>query len=716
MADSFLSTIWYRVAELKPRLRAHVSVHRHRYRGHPWYVLHDHGAGRIHRFTPGAYMLIGQFDGARTVDSIWQQLADSYDEDAPSQDDVIQLLSTLHQQDLIQYEGAPDVAELLERYNKQSRQVIKQNLTNPISIRVPLWDPNAFLDKTLPGVQWLLGWFGLLLWSVVILAGGATAFLNWGRLTENFADRILATENLLITLVTYPLLKALHELAHGYLAKRRGAEVREMGIMFLVFFPVPYVDASAAAAFRNKWHRALVSAGGILIETFAAAVAVMIWANAETGLVSALAFNVIMVGGLSTIIVNGNPLLKFDGYYILSDLIEIPNLSDRATKFYGHLIQRYVFGAKQMREKTATTGEKVWFVLYAPAAFVYRMSVMIGIATLVATKYFIVGVCIALWSVFNALVKPSFKHIRHVLTSPKLRKVRRRAKAWTFGTIAVLLAAIALIPMPLRTDSEGVVWLPDNAHVRAETSGFVRQIRATRGAEVAQAAPLLDLTEPSLDSRITAMEARVREMSLRVVAAEVKDRRALVVARLELSEAEAELERERKRRHDLALRAPREGRFETVMPLDDLPGRYLQEGDLVGYVLPDHATEVRVVVPQDDIALVRDRVDKVELVLAGRAEEKYESRVLRAVPTGVNELPSPALGQMGGGRHVTNPGDQEGLQTLEPIFVYDIALPDTLRTAPFGARVLVRFDHGHETIAQQGFRRARQLFLRRFGA
>ncbi|EAQ02910.1 peptidase, M50 family protein [Pseudooceanicola batsensis HTCC2597] len=716
MAESFLSTIWYRVADLRPRLRAHVSAHRHRYRGQPWYVLHDHGAGRIHRFTPGAYMVIGQFDGTRTVDAIWKTLADSYDADAPSQDDVIQLLSTLHQQDLIQYEGAPDVAELLERYNKQSRQIIKQNLTNPVSIRVPLWDPNAFLDRTLPAVGWMLGWFGFALWALVVVAGGATAFLNWGRLTENFADRILATENLLITLVTYPLLKALHELAHGYLAKRRGAEIREMGIMFLVFFPVPYVDASAAAAFRNKWHRAAVSAGGIIVETFAAAVAVMIWANAETGLVSALAFNVVMVGGLSTLVVNGNPLLKFDGYYIFSDIIEIPNLSDRATKFYGHLIQRYVFGARQIRERTATFGERVWFLLYAPSAFVYRMSVMIGIAMLVASKYFIIGVAIALWSVFNAIVKPAFKHIRHVLTSPKLRKVRGRAKAWTFGTVAAVVAAIALIPLPLRTDTEGVVWLPDDAHVRAETSGFVRAVTARQGAEVAPAAPLLELAEPTLESRIEGMEARVREMNMRVIAAEVQDRRTLDVARLELAEAQAELDRERKRRQDLELRAPRAGRFETVMPPDDLPGRFLQEGDLVGYVLPGRATRVRVVVPQDDIALVRAHVEKVELVMAGAAEDRHESRILRAVPSGLNQLPSPALGQAGGGRHVTNPGDRNGVETMEPVFVYDLALPDTLHDAPFGARVLVRFDHGDETIARQGFRRVRQLFLRRFGA
>jgi putative peptide zinc metalloprotease protein len=484
MEEAFLSPIWYRVAELRPRLRAHVSVHRHRYRGQPWYVLHDHGAGRVHRFTPAAYLLIGRLDGNRSVDAVWRSVAETRDEDAPSQDDVIRLLSRLHQQDLIQYQGSPDVSELLQRYDRQSRQLVKQNLLNPVSIRVPMWDPDAFLSKTLPFVRPLLGWIGLLLWLVVVSAGAVTAGLQWERLTFDIADRMLAAENLLIALITYPLLKAAHELMHGYLAKQWGAEVREMGIMFLVFFPVPYVDASAAAAFRNKWRRAAVSAGGIIVELFVASIAIMVWANAEQGFVSALAYNLVLIGGISTLLVNGNPLLKFDGYYILTDIIEIPNLGNRSNEYLGYLIQRYIFGAKRLRRKPATPGERVWFLLYAPTAFCYRLFVMIGIALFVASQYFIVGVLIALWSVFNAVVKPLLKHIRYVMTSPKLRKVRPRAQRWTFGTMAAAVAIILAVPLPLRTDAEGVIWLPDEAHVRSGTTGFVEEVTAQRGDQV----------------------------------------------------------------------------------------------------------------------------------------------------------------------------------------------------------------------------------------
>ncbi|MEY8840110.1 PqqD family protein, partial [Cribrihabitans sp. XS_ASV171] len=345
MAESYLSTIWYRVADLQPKLRNHVSVHRHRYRGRAWYVLHDHASGRVHRFTPGAYMLIGQMDGGRTVDEVWRALAEAYDEDAPGQDEVIRLLSRLHQNDLIRYSGSPDVADLLERYNRNTRQIVKQNLLNPMSFRLPLFDPDAFLKKTLPWVRPLTGWFGLLVWLVVVAAGILTAAMHWEELTRNLVDQMLAASNLMIALVTYPLLKALHELAHGYLIRARGGEVREMGVMFLVFFPVPYVDASAAAAFRSKWSRAAVSAGGIFVETIAAAVAVMVWAAAEPGLVRAVAYNVVLVGGISTVLVNGNPLLKFDGYYVLADLIEIPNFGTRANRYWGHIIQRHLFGA-----------------------------------------------------------------------------------------------------------------------------------------------------------------------------------------------------------------------------------------------------------------------------------------------------------------------------------------------------------------------------------
>lgn len=714
--ESYLSTIWYRVARLAPRLRAHVRVHRHRYRGQAWYVLHDHATGRIHRFTPAAYLMIGQFDGIRTVDAIWQDLAATHEAEAPSQDDVIRLLSRLHQNDLIQYRGSPDIADLLERYNRQSMQLLKQNLTNPVMFRIPMWDPDAFLTRTLPFVRPLTGWFGLILWLAVVLAGILTAAVNWGPLTSNIGDQLLNMQNIVIMAISYPFLKALHELAHGYLAKARGGEIREMGIMLLVFFPVPYVDASSAGAFRNKWDRASVAMGGIFAETFVAAVAVMVWASVEPGLTRAIAYNLVLIGGISTLVVNGNPLLKFDGYYVLSDLIESPNFATRANNYYGHLIQRHVFGARNIKEETATRGEKVWFIVYAPASFVYRMVVMLGIALYVSAHAFILGVLIALWTLFNAIVKPAFKHLRHVVTSPKLRKVRRRAMGWTFGTIAAVIALLLVVPVPLRTSAEGVVWLPDEAHVRARTSGFLAEVPPPRGAEVAANTVLARLSEPALLARLDALEWQVEEHRRRHAALSITDRPGAEVAAIQLEDAQAELRRERARAGELDIRAPIPGRFEPALPPESLLGRYVSEGDVIAYVLPERPDRVRVAVRQDDNILVRGRLARVEVKLAGHLEERHESRLLREVPSALDRLPSAALTREGGGRFLADPTDPERLRVLEQVFLYDLGLPETLASAPFGLRVLVRFDHGLEPAGVQLWRRLRQLLLRQFGA
>lgn len=716
MSESYLSTIWYRVARLAPRLQSQVTIHRHRYRGQPWYVLHDHATGRVHRFTPGAYMVIGQFDGKRTIDEIWSGLAESLDEHAPSQDDVVQLLSTLHQNDLILYHSSPDVADLLERHNRMTRQIIKQNLMNPMSFRLPLWDPDRFLERTLPVVRWLISGWGLLLWALVVGAGGFTAAMHWTALTTDLSGQLFSGRNIAITLVSYPLLKAMHELAHGYLTKMRGGEVREMGVMFLVFFPVPYVDASSAAAFRNKWHRAVVSAGGIIIETFAAAIAVFIWVDAEPGMTRAIAYNVIMVGGLSTLLVNGNPLLKFDGYFVLSDVIEIPNLSNRATQFYGHLIQRYIFAAKQLRDFNATDGEKLWFLFYAPAAFVYRTLVMIGIALFVAGRFFFIGVMLAMWSIFSTLIKPAAKHLKHVLTSPQLRKVRKRANLITWGGIGVIVGALALIPLPLRTDSEGVLWLPESSYLRARGPGFIESVVATRGSLVAAGTDLVHLKDPGLEARLTLLRWRVEEQRRRLQAAEAKDQARADEIRTALAAAEAEYVREQERLDDMHIVAATEGHFEPIDRPETLQGRFLNQGDLVGYVLPPRADTIRVAYSQEDETLIKTRLKGVEVKLAGYLHDRHDTRVIRQIPAATDQLPSPALAEVSGGRFQVNPASAEGMQSLERIFLLDLAAPPGMSDAAFGTRVLVRFDHGLEPSGVQAYRRLRQLFQKRFGA
>jgi putative peptide zinc metalloprotease protein len=715
MAEPFLSSSWYRVATLRPKLREHARVERHRYRGRAWYVVHDHASGRVHRLSPAAYLFVAMMDGTRTIDDLWTDAAARLGDDAPSQDDIVRLLSQLHSADLLQAEAPPDARELFERLSTQQRSRLWRTLLNPMAVRIPLWDPDAFLERSLPLVRPLLGWFGGVLWLLVVVPAVVLAAQHWTDLTENLSDRLLAAESLLLIGLIYPVIKLLHELGHAYTTKVFGGEVHELGVMLLVLFPTPYVDASAAAGFRGKYRRVTVGAAGMLVELFLAGLAMYVWLAVEPGLVRAVAFNVMLIAGLSTIVFNGNPLLRYDGYYILADLIEIPNLAIRAARFWGHLIDRYIFRTEGALSFPATLGERVWFLIYGPASFVYRLFIMLAIALYVGGAYLAVGVVLAVWTVFSSVIVPAWKALAHVCASPRLRRNRRRAAGITFGALAGSVAALLWIPWPLHTTTEGVIWLPETAIVRAGTDGFARRLMIEPGTQVRVGDPLIETDEPTLKAQIETGRWRVEELEAQLATERFTDRSQAEITRTELGQARAELARSTERAARLMAHSRADGMF-VLAKAPDLPGRFFREGEPVAYVTPSSARVVRVTVAQDDIELVRHKLRHVEAKLPGRVTETFTAALVREVPAARDELPSKALGAGGGGQLAIDPRDQHGTKTLQRVFQFDLELPAEAPSEAFGSRVHVRFEHEWEPLGLQWYRRARQLLLSRFYA
>ena len=283
MSASLFSSSWYKVAYLRVRLRKHASIHRHVYREKIWYVLQDHATGQFQRFTPQAYQQIGLMDGSKTLQQIWDAACERLGDDLPTQDEVIQLVAQLNKANVIQTDALPDIEQLQRRRREEVRSKFLQQLKSPLSIRIPMLDPERFLAFCMPLVMLIFSRFGAVIWLLTILLGGALAVINWEPLTDNLSDRLLALENLLLMALVYPVVKLVHELGHAYAVKRWGGEVHEMGVMLLVLFPVPYVDASAASSFRNKYQRMLVGAVGILGELLMSAIAMIVWVTAEPG-------------------------------------------------------------------------------------------------------------------------------------------------------------------------------------------------------------------------------------------------------------------------------------------------------------------------------------------------------------------------------------------------------------------------------------------------
>ena len=713
MAGSFLSASWYRVAELRPQLRSHAQVQRQRFRGRPWYVLRDSASGKLHRFTPGAYHVLQLMDGERSIDAIWKQVAVATGVDAPTQDEIIELLSKLHAGDLLQTDLAPDVAELAERGAKQKRQKLRQSFINPLSIRIPLWDPDAFLNRSWPSLAWMFGPVGLVLWLLAMLPALVLAGMYWDELAGDLSARVLGSQNLLLLFLVYPAIKLMHELGHGYAVKSGDGEVHEMGVMLLVLAPIPYVDASASGAFRSKWRRAFVGAAGMLVELFIAALALIVWVLVEPGLVRSIAYNVIFVAGMSTLIFNGNPLLRYDAYYILADLIEIPNLAQRSNQAWQWLAKQHLFGAKELDRPQASAGEWRWFMFYGPAAFVYRTVVMIAISLFIAGEFFFVGALLAIWGATTMFVLPIAKGLKYVLWNVEIQRQRQRALLVTFGGLALFMLLVLIVPMPLRSHAEGIVWVPQDAEVRAGGDGFVQRLMVAPNTIVAAGDLLLVMRDPELEADAVQRGERIRRLEVQYASQMFDQRLQAAVVAQDLARERVGLARTEERLGELLLSAKTAGRLRLARA-EDLPERYVKNGELLGYILSAPPRVVRAVVSQDDIALVRDHLAGVEVKIADRLDESYSARVLREVPGGQDQLPARALSIEGGGTHGTDPRDPQGLRSLERLFQLDLELPDSVGELQLGTRVHVRFRHQSEPLASQWGRRLRQLFLSRF--
>ena len=714
MSASLFSSSWYRVAGLKPRIRSHASIHRHHYRGQLWYVLQDRSSGRCHRLTPSAYQLVGLMDGERTLQQIWQLASERLGDDGPTQDEAIRLLGLLHFADVLRCDVTPDTVEMMRRQQRRADGEWWRRFTNPLSLKIPLLDPDAFLNRWVHLVKPLFSWPAAVAWLVLVVWAVLVAASRWSELTQGASAELLDPRSLLLLWILYPIVKAIHELGHAFAAKMWGGEVHEMGIMFLVLMPIPYVDASCASVFPSKWRRAAVGAAGILVELFVAALALLVWANVEPGLVRSIAYQIVWIGGASAILFNGNPLLKFDGYYVLSDLIEIPNLASRSRQHLAGFALRHLCRLKDVRDPVMAPGEGAWFLGYGVASFVYRLVIMVGIALFIAGRFFVIGVLLALFSVTMQVVVPVLRQLSFLLTSPRLGEKRAKAVATTAAVALAAAILLLLVPLPSRTRAEGVVQPPEGAEIRAQAEGFVLRVLAQPGSWVEPAAPLILTRDPSLEARVAVLEAQLRELQARHHAERGRDRVRARITAEEIATAQVALAYGRERIGEVVVRSPARGVFVIVQP-NDLVGRFVAQGELIGYVLGRSIDTVRVVVPQADAALVRGRTESVEVRLASRIDETLSATIRREVPGASDRLPSPALGSRGGGRFAVDPADPDGVKTLAPVFQLELTLSQGAPIREIGGRAYVRLDHGSEPLAAQAYRSLRRLFLSRLG-
>lgn len=689
---------WSRVSKLTPKMRPHVQITRQLFRGEPWHVVHDPVSNAFFRLNPVAYHFVGLLDGRRTVEAAWDCTVLRHGDSAPTQNEVIGLLGQLNQANLLRVDLPVDAQPLLDRARRRKIKHWTGQLMSILFIRIPLINPDRALAWTLPLVRPLLSRFGLMLWLVWMLFCAAQFLPELGSFARN-ADSVLAPSNWGWMILLFLVTKAVHEFGHGIVCKRFGGAVPETGVMMLVLFPAPFVDATSSWKFDDKWKRLLVGAAGMLFELPIAAGAALVWIYASEhspgSLTQQLAYNTVFLASITTILFNANPLLRFDGYYMLSDLLEIPNLYDRASRHLKFLVQRYAFGMENAQPITTIPAEQVTMTLYGMASQVYRVLVLTGIILFIAGQFLAVGVLMAVWSFIAWVIIPSGKFVHWLATNHALEEHRPRAVAVTLAVVGSIVLLIGVIPLPEHRYTQGIVESAVRADVVAGTAGFVTAVHVRTGQHVQKDDVMFVMDNRHLVSRKQQLEAELQRLMVERRKALAEDPVALQVAEERAQPIRDELADITERLESLVIRSPLSG---TVIgnDLHQLEGRYINRGDAVARVVDMSDVRVTSLVSQaQSSAGFFQSIEHVELRTVGQVDRVMNSTLLKAFDSGRNELPHPALGYGGGGTIATDQKDPKGRTTMRPQFELWFELPAEHDANPvaalLGQRVFVRF-------------------------
>lgn len=744
---------WYRVESLHPRLRSTVQISRQHFRDQTWHVVQDHTNNSFIRLTEPAYRLLGLLDGRRSVGDAWKICMDQLGDDAPTQPETIQLLGQLYQHNLLQAELAADTHGLFTRYSKRRTREVQGYLTNLMFARIPLIDPDAFLLRWMPLFGWIFSWVGLLVWTLIVGTGVyfLTSVPGWAHKVVSGHEGILAPSNIIWLYLCFALIKACHEMGHAISCRKfgiqsgTGGEVHVIGIMFLIFSPVPYVDASSSWALRSKWQRIVVGAAGMWIELAIAALAAIVWAKTnDTSLWHQLAYNVMFIASFSTIVFNANPLLRYDGYYMLSDLLEIPNLAQRSKEFIHYLVKRYVWNVKHARNPAHTPGEKVWMFFYAIASFLMRVVVTLGIAwyllSVLSGVLIFLALIMGLAGLIGWILVPIGKFVHYLTTSPELLRVRGRAVLTTLLFVGLLVTAVGAVRAPdwewapgiVHADTRDTAGRPAMHVIAPDADGFVTSVLhdaprdpATGHFRVTRGQTLLTARNEEIELTIRKLEAQLDEARQRRNIAEAEaaanregPARAQAYDR-QIATLEQLIKIERNRLSKLAVKAPIDGVL-MLPELEHLPGAYIHQGDALGYVINTDRLVVVATVPNEAIGPIRTQSRRgVELRVEGRPDILLRGSFGPddTSPSGTHDLRSPSLGMMGGGQIMTDSQDQQGTKAAERYFEIRITLDpgQNLRLHPM-QRVVVGFPVESKSLAVQAWTKLQQLFQKRMGA
>ncbi len=524
-----------RLGPVQAGLRTDLEVTRHLFRGQPQYVVRDPLTFKTHQFSPGDYQILVALNDSATLDEVFQLLVQRGTLNATQQDAFYQFVLTLHR---LNYLTLPisDGKMLYERFAGRQRTALWRQLSGFLFLRMPLVNPDTFLDRTADFVRPLFTRAALTLWILLMLTGVGILLQRWDSFRDP-AHSILANETLLFLWIALVVLKVVHEFGHAYACKVFGGKVPEMGAFLIAFTPCAYMDASSAWGFSRMRHRIIVSLAGMYFESIVAFLALILWCWTDDPLISSCAHHVVVLSSAVTIAFNINPLMRYDGYYILSDLTGIPNLRQRSIEQVQWVLKRCLLGIKRPQSHNSR-GTRVFLFSYGVASATYKVTLVLAICTMIAMKFYLVGIGLAAFFLSSLLWSVVRDMLAYLWRSQETQPVRLRAIALSCVALVVVPAAVALIPVPCRVVIPGIVQTNEDRTVYAQIDGFLQPSAVAVGSTVGQGEAICSLENIGLQDLVAETLAQCEVSRLQYCRGVVQNPHAAAAARLRWAHVE----------------------------------------------------------------------------------------------------------------------------------------------------------------------------------
>jgi putative peptide zinc metalloprotease protein len=674
---------------VKLRVRADLSIKPQKYEGRTYYVIKDPVSLRYYRFKEHEHFLLRMMNGTHTLDDAQKEFEKRFRPDRLTLEDLEQFGQQLLTAGLAQNESPQAGKQLFDRRKKRRRMEILQALTNILYIKIPIFDPEKLLTRMLKYTRWIFTASFLFVSAGVMLAAIVLVLTHF----QTFRDRLpsyqefFSFKTIIYMWAALGVVKVIHEFGHGLSCKVFGGEVHEMGFLFLCFSPAMYCNVSDAWMLPSKWRRIIISGAGIYVELMIAAISTFVWWN-STGqpFINYLSLSLMVVCSVSTVMFNGNPLMRFDGYYVLADWLEIPNLRDRSNRYIQRLAMEHCLGVEVQPEPYMELWRRILFVTYAVTSYIYRWVITFVILKFMATflkpyKLEVISSLLALFAAGSMVGWPLFRLGKNLYKRGRMPDMKSIRVTLSAAAVACVLLGFFFVPLPVtRVRQTGLIQVQpmDVEQVPVKVAGILEKIYVKEGQWVKKGEYLAEFRSLDLENQdeqaktdYFIKDALVKSYEfLQGQTRDPRERQELINRGMKNKQEKFEagvkgaLVADASKR--LTLRAGRAGVVMGLPKIDEIGKRWDKDQEQP-FCNIGNPSKLRILVPvsTDDYDLIRDNLKKFEakkehlpvtIRVQGRDTRTWVGRVAHLPQSEAKEVPM-ALTNRGGGPLAIKQGD-----------------------------------------------------------